>query len=66
MATDPAQIKYDQMKAVSLMLTCDSLHDLPWLKCMTCDQLSSFGGNTTFNLNIFTKFDVCICPVLQK
>ena len=63
MGTDPAQIKYDQMKTASLLLICDDLHDLPCLKCLTCGQLASFGGNTTFNLNIFTKFSVCICSV---
>jgi hypothetical protein len=51
------------MKTASLLLICDDLHDLPCLKCLTCGQLASFGGNTTFNLNIFTKFSVCICSV---
>jgi hypothetical protein len=60
-------LKFEEMKTQSLKLNVENYEDMPGLICghHRCGKMVSFGGCKNYELNIFNKNDVCMCPEIK-
>ncbi len=52
--------RFESMASEALCLQLEYA-DLPPMMCLICDKITSFGGERSFDTNIFVHSDICIC-----